>query len=156
MVEISEHFYRNEMNFSRIRIIRSSGVSKFNRQNVGVMFRNKNISVKKCVNLLGNCSGVLCFAKQKHFCKKNVLSPSKYVFPSFQGSSILIMRILVGWMHLSQSLGQATHPPKGKRKERAMREKVREGSTKGKGGLYKMPQIPTLPPKWPRSGITFH
>ena len=37
-----------------------------------------------------------------------------------------------------------------------MREKEREGSTKGKGGLYKMPQIPTLPPKWPRSGATFH
>ena len=37
-----------------------------------------------------------------------------------------------------------------------MREKVREGSTKGKGGLYKMPQIPTLPPKGPRSGVTFH
>ena len=37
-----------------------------------------------------------------------------------------------------------------------MREKVREGSTKGKGGLYKMPQIPTIPPKWPRSGVTFH
>ena len=37
-----------------------------------------------------------------------------------------------------------------------MREKVREGSTKGKGGLYKMPQISTLPSKWPRSGVTFH
>ena len=33
---------------------------------------------------------------------------------------------------------------------------VREGSTIGKGGLYKMPQIPTLPQKWPRSGVTFH
>ena len=31
------------------------------------------------------------------------------------------------------------------KKERAMREKVREGSTKSKGGLYKMPQNPTLP-----------
>ena len=39
---------------------------------------------------------------------------------------------------------------------RAMREKVREGSAKGKGGIYKMPQIPTFPPKWPRSGVTFH
>ena len=31
-----------------------------------------------------------------------------------------------------------------------------EGSTKGKGGLYKRPQIPTLPSKWPRGGVTFH
>ena len=30
-----------------------------------------------------------------------------------------------------------THPPKGKRKERAMREKEREGSTKGKEGSIK-------------------
>ena len=37
-----------------------------------------------------------------------------------------------------------------------MREKEREGSTKGKGGLYKMLQIPTLPPKWPRSDVTIH
>ena len=42
-----------------------------------------------------------------------------------------------------------THPRKGKRKERAMREKEREGSTKGKRVLYKTLQIPTLPPKWP-------
>ena len=53
-------------------------------------------------------------------------------------------------------LQTCTHPPKDKRKERAMREKEREESTKGKGGLYEMPQIPTLPPKWPRSGVTFH
>ena len=80
-------------------------------------------------------------------------------------------------------LQACTHPPNSKRKERAMREKEREGSpfknaendyfdqllecaapkrwlnyttTKGKGGFYKMPQIPTLPPKCPRSGITFH
>ena len=53
-------------------------------------------------------------------------------------------------------LQACTHPPKGKIKERAMREKEREQSTKGKGGLYKMPQTPTLPPKWPRSGVTFH
>ena len=45
------------------------------------------------------------------------------------------------------------NPPKY-RKERAMREGERENSTKGKGGLYNMPQNPTLPPKWPRSGIT--
>ena len=37
-----------------------------------------------------------------------------------------------------------------------MMEKEREGSTKGKGGLYKKLQIPTLPPKHPRSGVTFH
>ena len=50
------------------------------------------------------------------------------------------------------------HPPKGKRKESAKREKEREreGSTKGKGGLYEKLQVPTLPPKWPRSGVTFH
>ena len=35
-----------------------------------------------------------------------------------------------------------------------MREKEREGGTKGKRGLYNLPQIPTLPPKWPRSGVT--
>ena len=37
-----------------------------------------------------------------------------------------------------------------------MREKEREGSIKGKGGLYKELQIPALPPKWPMSGVTFH
>ena len=47
------------------------------------------------------------------------------------------------------------NPPKD-RKERAMREGERENSTKGKGGLYNMPQNPSLPPKWPRSGVTFH
>ena len=35
-------------------------------------------------------------------------------------------------------------------------EREREGSTKGKRRLYKLLQIPTLPPKWPRSGVTFH
>ena len=30
-----------------------------------------------------------------------------------------------------------------------------ENSTKSQGGLYNMPQNPTLPPKWPRSGVTF-
>ena len=53
-------------------------------------------------------------------------------------------------------LQACTHPPKGKRKESAMREKEREGSTKGKGGLFKKLQIPALPPKWPRSGVTFY
>ena len=43
------------------------------------------------------------------------------------------------------------------RKERHMREGERERKTfKGKGELYNMPQYPTFPPKWPRSGITFH
>ena len=37
-----------------------------------------------------------------------------------------------------------------------MREKEKEGSTKGKGGLCKKLQITTLPPKHPRSGVTFH
>ena len=43
-----------------------------------------------------------------------------------------------------------------KEKREGQREREREGSTKGKGGLNKNLQIPTLPPKWPRSGITFH
>ena len=48
------------------------------------------------------------------------------------------------------------NPPKD-RKERQMREGERERHTfKGKGELYNMPQFPTLPPKWPRSGVTFH
>ena len=38
-------------------------------------------------------------------------------------------------------LQACTHPPEGKRKERAIREKEREGSTKGKGGLYNNLQI---------------
>ena len=37
-----------------------------------------------------------------------------------------------------------------------MREKEREGSTKGKGGVYKKLQSPNLPPKWPRSGVTLY
>ena len=42
------------------------------------------------------------------------------------------------------------------KEKRATREKEREGSTKGKGGLYKMLQIPALPPKCSRSDVTFH
>ena len=38
-----------------------------------------------------------------------------------------------------------------------MREGERERQTfKGKGELYNMPQYPTIPPKSPRSGVTFH
>ena len=63
-------------------------------------------------------------------------------------------------MHLFQALGHAsehaTTQIKGKRKESTMRNKEREGSTQGNGGLYKKLKIPTLPPKWPRSGVTFH
>ena len=63
-------------------------------------------------------------------------------------------------MHLLQALGRAslhtTTQLKGKRKQSTMSNKKREGSTLGKGGLYKKFQIPTLPPKWPRSGLTFH
>ena len=44
-------------------------------------------------------------------------------------------------------LQACTHPPKGMRKERAMREKEREGITKGKGVLFKELQTPTLAPK---------
>ena len=33
---------------------------------------------------------------------------------------------------------------------------MRESSKKSQGGLYNMPQNPTLPPKSPRSGVTFH
>ena len=36
-----------------------------------------------------------------------------------------------------------------------MRERERESSTKSQDGLYNMPQNPTLPPKSPRSGVTF-
>ena len=46
----------------------------------------------------------------------------------------------------ASGLQACMHPPKGK-KESAMKDKEREGSTKGKGGLYKKLQIPTLPPK---------
>ena len=56
----------------------------------------------------------------------------------------------------TRDCNKGIHPTKGKRTESAMREKEREGSTKGKGGLYKKLQISTLPPKWPRSGVTFH
>ena len=57
-------------------------------------------------------------------------------------------------MHLLQALGFALgmqawmHPNMGQEK--------REGSTKGEGGLYKKSQIPTLPPKYQMSGVTFH
>ena len=37
------------------------------------------------------------------------------------------------------------------------RKREREAPKAKEGwGLYKMPQIPTLPPKWPRSVVTFH
>ena len=59
---------------------------------------------------------------------------------------------------IPRTLGLQTcmHPPKGKIKESAMMDKEREGSTICKGGLYKKLQIPNLPPKWPRIGVTFH
>ena len=48
-------------------------------------------------------------------------------------------------------------PSEGEKKRESNEgERAREGSTKGKGGLYKKLQAPTLPPKWPRSGVTFH
>ena len=53
-------------------------------------------------------------------------------------------------------LRACTHPSKGKRKDRALREKERGGAPKAKEGLYKKLQIPTLPQKHPRSGVTFH
>ena len=40
-----------------------------------------------------------------------------------------------------------------KKKESNVKKRV--GSTHGKEGLYKKLQIPTLPPKSPRSGVTF-
>ena len=44
---------------------------------------------------------------------------------------------------------------KGKRKEDTMSNKEREGSTQGEGGLYKKLQIPMLPQKSQKSGVTF-
>ena len=57
-----------------------------------------------------------------------------------------------------------SHPPLSRSKERAhtmvIEKKVkqikREGSIQEEGGFYKKLKIPTLPPKLPRSGITFH
>ena len=40
--------------------------------------------------------------------------------------------------------------------EKSATNKEREGSIKGEGGLYKELKIPALPPKLPRSGVTFH
>ena len=52
---------------------------------------------------------------------------------------------------------QAVNHPHSSQKERQMREGERERQTfKGKGELYNMPQYHTLPPKCPRSGVTFH
>ena len=81
------------------------------------------------------------------------LSTSKPVFPSYQGQ--FLIKGTPDTKNLN-SLRQLFFPhplsSRTKRKEREMREKEREGSTKGKGGLYKMLykmlQIPTLPPKW--------
>ena len=42
------------------------------------------------------------------------------------------------------------------KKEKKVQQIKREGSIKGEGGLYKKLKIPTLPPKLPRSGVTFH
>ena len=43
-----------------------------------------------------------------------------------------------------------------KKKEYNVKEREREGSTQGEGGVYKKLRIPTLPPKLRMSGITFH
>ena len=51
--------------------------------------------------------------------------------------------IYKSWVHaliaIPRTLGlqACMHPPKGKRKESAISEKEKEGSTKGKGGPYK-------------------
>ena len=62
---------------------------------------------------------------------------------------------MMGCQH-TRTLGlqACKYPPKGKRK--CNEGQMREGNTKGKGGLNKKLQIPSLPPKWPRSGVTFH
>ena len=44
----------------------------------------------------------------------------------------------------------------GRRTIKKIKKREREGSIQGKGGLYKKLKIPTLPPKLPRSGVTFH
>ena len=48
------------------------------------------------------------------------------------------------------------NPTKMEKKESTMSNKERKGSTQGKGRLYKKTQIPMLPPKSGRSGVTFH
>ena len=42
------------------------------------------------------------------------------------------------------------------KKEKEMKQIKREGSIKGEGGPYKELKIPALPPKLPKSGLTFH
>ena len=52
-------------------------------------------------------------------------------------------------------LQASIHPPS--RQKRETNKGEREGQTfKGKGELCIMPQYPTIPPKWPRSCVTFH
>ena len=47
-------------------------------------------------------------------------------------------------------------PPKAKRETNEGGRERERHTFKGKGECYNMPQNPTLPPKSPRSGVTFH
>ena len=53
-------------------------------------------------------------------------------------------------------LQACTHTFEGKKRKKNATTKEGGGSMKGIGGLYKKLEIPTLPPKSPRSGVTFH
>ena len=67
---------------------------------------------------------------------------------------------LFGYMHLLQSVipcafKRASTLLKGKEKREQRGKKRERGAPKAKEGSKKL-QILTLPPKWPRSGVTFH
>ena len=86
--------------------------------------------------------------------KKGWVGVQKGIF--MRGKMEIYYNFTPSWLHLVPASVHALTQLKGKRKESKMSNKKREGSTQGEGGLYKNPQIPTLPPKSQRSGVTFH
>ena len=79
---------------------------------------------------------------------KTILLTSKPVFPYYQGESTIFDK--------GNFLFQTPDTKNFLKFKGVILNKEREGSTQTKGGLYKKLQIPNLPPKWPRSGVTFH
>ena len=67
----------------------------------------------------------------------------------------LFFSLFVRCMDLWQALGCECNNPTKREKKRDYNNK-RGGAPKAKEDSMKKLQILTLPPKWPRSGVTFH
>ena len=73
--------------------------------------------------------------------KQNLRGPQSVFFPTFKSRPQFLTTIIAVPQASPWACNRAHTLQKRKKKERAMRDKVKEGSTKSKGGLYKMHKI---------------